>query len=491
MKKEKLKINNNVLYKNKTVEIFGDVIVPDIKPDIISIINTNGNSYISKKEISNGKVRFDGNLDTRIIYLSDSGETRSISTTLSFLETIEDENIKEEMKINYELKIVDVETKILNERKISVSARLEIMCSIKEIKEIEIINNIDELENIEKLEDKINIKNFLNTNMSKTSLKESLKIPDEDELAEILKIDVNIGNTENKISYNKILAKAEVEVKVVYLTENNNIKVITGQFPIMSFIDMENIKEENKCCTEYKIKNMLITPNSKEQHSILIQIEFEVECEVYEVKQINIIKDMYGTKKDISFKQNNMYVNVVKEKEGTDKIQIQEKIFVEDICKIVDIDFGVMIVNKNQLNNIINYEGNLKVNILYEIENKQGICEKQVKIPFIIKRDNLEEIKLNIIKKEFTLINEDANINVEIEINEIKENCEEINLINEIKVSEKEEENEFSMIVYFIKQEDTLWDVCKKFKVSQSQICEYNNIEDSKLIPGNKLYIVR
>ena len=491
MKKEKLKINNNVLYKNKTVEIFGDVIVPDIKPDIISIINTNGNSYISKKEISNGKVRFDGNLDTRIIYLSDSGETRSISTTLSFLETIEDENIKEEMKINYELKIVDVETKILNERKISVSARLEIMCSIKEIKEIEIINNIDELENIEKLEDKINIKNFLNTNMSKTSLKESLKIPDEDELAEILKIDVNIGNTENKISYNKILAKAEVEVKVVYLTENNNIKVITGQFPIMSFKDMENIKEENKCCTEYKIKNMLITPNSKEQHSILIQIEFEVECEVYEVKQINIIKDMYGTKKDISFKQNNMYVNVVKEKEGTDKIQIQEKIFVEDICKIVDIDFGVMIVNKNQLNNIINYEGNLKVNILYEIENKQGICEKQVKIPFIIKRDNLEEIKLNIIKKEFTLINEDVNINVEIEINEIKENCKEINLINEIKVSEKEEENEFSMIVYFIKQEDTLWDVCKKFKVSQSQICEYNNIEDSKLIPGNKLYIVR
>ena len=109
----------------------------------------------------------------------------------------------------------------------------------------------------------------------------------------------------------------------------------------------------------------------------------------------------------------------------------------------------------------------------------------------LIKRDNLEEIKLNIIKKEFTLINEDININVEIEINEIKENCEEINLINEIKVSEKEEENEFSMIVYFIKQEDTLWDVCKKFKVSQSQICEYNNIEDAKLIPGNKLYIVR
>ena len=491
MNKEKLKINNSVLYKRKTIEITGDIIVPDIKPDVISIINTNGNSYICKKEISNGKIRFDGNLDAHIIYLSETGETRCISSTLSFLETIEDENIKEDMKLNYELKMINIETKILNERKISVLAKLEILCSFKETKEVEVINNIDELENIEKLEDKVNIKNFLNANISKSSLKESLKIPDEDELAEILKVDVNVENIENKISYNKILAKAEAEVRIMYLTENNNIKLITEKFPIMSFIDMENVKEENNCNTEYKIKNMLITPNSKEQHSILVQIEFEVECEVYEIKQINIIKDMYGTKKDISYKQNNMLVNVVKEKNHTEKIQIEEKVFVEDICKIVDIDFGVIITNKNELNNIVNYEGHVKANILYEVENKQGLCEKQVKIPFIIKRNNLEEIKLNIIKKEYTLTNENVNINLEIEIIEIKENCEEINLINEINITEKEEENEFSMIVYFVKQEDTLWDVCKKFKVSQSQICEYNNIENLKLIPGNKLYIVR
>ena len=53
----------------------------------------------------------------------------------------------------------------------------------------------------------LNIKNFMNANISKASLKESLKIPDEDELAEILKVDISVGNIENKISYNKVLAK--------------------------------------------------------------------------------------------------------------------------------------------------------------------------------------------------------------------------------------------------------------------------------------------
>ena len=53
MNKQKIKVNNSVLYKSKTIEVRGDVIVPDIKPDIISIINSNGNAYIYKKEILN------------------------------------------------------------------------------------------------------------------------------------------------------------------------------------------------------------------------------------------------------------------------------------------------------------------------------------------------------------------------------------------------------------------------------------------------------
>lgn len=491
MNKEKLKISNSVLYKNKTIELTGDIIVPDIKPDIVSIINTNGNVYIYKKEIMSKKIRIDGNLDSHIIYLADNGETRSISATLNFLETVEDENIMENTKLNYNIKILNIESKVLNERKISINAQVELVCSLKENKEIEIINSLDDCEGIEKLEEKINIKNFLGTNTAKASLKENLKISEEDELAEILKIDINLSNIENKISYNKVLAKAEAEIRIIYLTENNNIKVASGNFPIMSFIDIENVKEENKCNTEYKIKNMLFTPNSKEQHSILVQIEFEVECDVYEEKEVNVIKDMYGTKKDISYKQDNILVNVVKEDCKKEKIDIEEKVFIEDICKVIDIDAVAIIINKNEVNKIVNYEACIKANILYEIENKSILCQKEVKIPFIIKRDNNEEIKLTITNKEFTLTNENVNLSFEVEINEIRENCERINLINEIKIEENKEENDFSMIVYFIKPEDTLWEICKKFKVSTNQISEYNNLDNSKLVPGNKLYIVR
>ena len=491
MNKEKIKINHSVFYKSKKIEVSGDIIVPDIKPDIINIINTNENSYICKKEIVNGKIRFDGNVDARIVYLSDIGETRSISTTLNFIETMEDEKISDKMNVECLLKTIDVNTKILNERKISVVVQMEIICTFKENKELEIISNIDNVSDIEKLEEKIKIKSFVGENIGKASLKENLKLNEQDELAEILKIDVNILNIENKISYNKVLAKAEAEIKIMYLTENNNIKLITEKFPIMSFIDVENIKEENECNTKYNIKNMLIMPNSKEGHSILVQIEFEVECEINEYKQINIIKDMYGLKKDISYKKEDVFVNVVKENFEKEKIEISEKIFVEDICKIIDIDFIPIISNKSELNEIINYEGYVKAKILYEIENKQGLFEKQVKIPFIIKRNDSEEIDLIISRKDFALSNENVNISLEIEIKKIRENCECINLIKEIKIEEIKQENDYSIIIYFIKPEDTLWEICKRFKVSTDKISKYNDLDDSKIIPGNKLYIVR
>ena len=95
MEKNTVVINKKTASNTKKIEVNGDIIVPDIKPDIVSIIDTNGIAYIYKEEISSGRIRVDGNIDAYVIYLSDSGETRSIQTTLNLIESIEDSNITE------------------------------------------------------------------------------------------------------------------------------------------------------------------------------------------------------------------------------------------------------------------------------------------------------------------------------------------------------------------------------------------------------------
>ena len=96
MEKNAVIINKKVSKTSKILEVNGDIIVPDIKPDIVSIINTNGVPYIYKEDISVSKMRFDGNIDSYIVYLADNGETRSIQTTLSFSDSFEDNEDLEE-----------------------------------------------------------------------------------------------------------------------------------------------------------------------------------------------------------------------------------------------------------------------------------------------------------------------------------------------------------------------------------------------------------
>ena len=84
--KESVCINQIVGQKREEIEVEGDVIVNDIKPDVLNIISTNGIPCVYKKEVMDGKIRIDGSINTYIIYLADdeSNTVRSLNTVLDF-----------------------------------------------------------------------------------------------------------------------------------------------------------------------------------------------------------------------------------------------------------------------------------------------------------------------------------------------------------------------------------------------------------------------
>ena len=84
--KENLCINQLINYKKEEIIAEGDVIVNDIKPDVLSIVSTSGIPCIYKKEVMAEKVKIDGSVNTYVIYLADSeqNEIRSLNTVLDF-----------------------------------------------------------------------------------------------------------------------------------------------------------------------------------------------------------------------------------------------------------------------------------------------------------------------------------------------------------------------------------------------------------------------
>ena len=58
-----INVNRIVSKKKESFILEEDIIIPDVKPDILNTINTIGNVCIYKKEVLDGKIRLDGEVN--------------------------------------------------------------------------------------------------------------------------------------------------------------------------------------------------------------------------------------------------------------------------------------------------------------------------------------------------------------------------------------------------------------------------------------------
>ena len=358
--KEALCLNRVVAEKKEIIFAQEDMIVPDSKPDILNTISTSGVVCIYKKEIQEGKIKIDGNVNTYIMYMPDGEEegVRGLNTSLDFSENIEIPNCLEGMQANIRTKIKSMECKVINGRKIGIKVAIEVQIKIYNKEEIEIVNDIPEMNGIQMLKENVTVNSLIGEGDNKIYAKDTIQIDSIDLLAEILKVNIDITDKDIKVSYNKVLAKAEANIKIMYLTEDNRVNQVTCRIPTVGFIDIPNISEDNICDVNYEIKNLVIKPNAQEEHSIYIEMEIGVSCNVYEEKQINFIQDLYHPDINLNIGKKQVLTMSGKRTIKGEK-QIREKINIKDIegMTLLDVDILPEIIKEDKIYSKILYEG--------------------------------------------------------------------------------------------------------------------------------------
>ncbi len=498
--KESLCVNKLVTTKKDVILVEGDMIVPDSKPDILNTICTSGVVCIYRKEILEEKIRLEGNINTYIMYMADDSQekVRGLCTNLDFSENISVPSCKEGMDCILTTKLKSIEAKVINGRKVGIKAAIEIEVKIYSNEDIEIVNDIHNAEGIQILKEDLKVNSLVGTGDTKIYAKDTINIDNADNLAEILKANIDIGDKDIKISYNKILTKSEAEVKIMYLTEDNRISNVTAKIPVVGFIDIPNVTEENICDIDYEVRNIVLKPNSIEEHSIAIEIEIGVMASVYEEKQINLIQDLYSPNENLTF--NKKRITTITNKRNMQEIkQIREKIVIEGMenRNIIDVDVNPIIENQNRVNHKIVYGGELELKFIIS-NNELQVDTRIAKIPFDYEiEDDTEDENVNrnmeiqVINKDFVIQNEGAvSSNIDLGINLNSYRSTNMNIIDEIQTNGEREEQDYSILMYIVKKDDSLWKIAKRFGSTIEDIVRTNGIEDENRIdPGQKLFI--
>lgn len=498
--KETVCVNQIIGQKLDNLVVEGDMIVPDIKPDILNTVSNSGNVCIYKKEVLDGKIRIDGSVNVYITYLADNeeGDIRSLNTTLDFTNIIDFNGCKTGMTLDENISVKSIECNVINGRKIGIKAILDTNIKVYSNEDIEVVNEILDMPNLQLLEDLLEINSLVGEGSTKVYAKDTVIIDGIDDLAEILKVNVKIVNRENKVSYNKILAKAEAEVKIMYLTEDNRINLVTSRIPVMGFVDMENVVDTHICNTKYKLKNLIVKPNNVEEHSIYVEAEIEISCFVYENKNLRIIQDLYCPNMPINFTQKSIETRAYKDS-IRDVLVLKERFNIEENSKIYDTELNVNIISTKIQNGTIYYEGELELDYIYGGANFNQLKTKNIKFPFnhsvtlpasdrTIVETNAEIQDASVVVLPDNTV--ELNVNIEFCIETYRD--EKLNIIEEIDIADEPILSNHSMVIYYTKKGDTLWNIAKRFNTTIEEIANINNIENPDRIDvGMQLFIPR
>lgn len=487
---EKIDIKKSIGTKKKTINIEKDYILPDSKPDIIKVQNENANVFIVKKENMENKLKLEGESVLRITYLTSEGKTRVLKIEDTFAEILDFQGLTETSYINEEIKVTSIQINILNERKIHFRLETEYIAKASKKENIEFIHEINPVHQLQTLNKTMKINSYIGHGETKINLQEKMEIENLQENIEIVKIEPTITNIEKKMSYNKVLVKADCMIKCLYITETGMAYITKKEVPIMGFLDIENVEDTNECNINFSMKRLEASENEKEvKPTINIEMEFNVVGDVYQEKEINILEDLYCLNNKTNYKTQKVILEGSKEK-IIQSSKIKEKVVIENINQIYDAEYKIQ--NIQVIGKYI--EGNLSIKYLYSTFENPTINKKETTVKFQIALETeTSEVRLQIINSK-SIILPDSSIDTEIdvEISDSVASKNEIQLINEITLEEENDDDGYSMIVYFVKQGDSLWKIAKKFKSTVNEIANVNEIADeNKIQIGDKLYIPR
>lgn len=508
-KRKNLNLNKCCINDNVSNWIEQDIIVPDSKPDALKIVHVNVTPYVSDVEVMEDRIKVIGKLNYFVIYRVDDEvfNTRGLFGCYPFTENLQVKGVTKDMNITVMPNTKNVIYALPNERKISVKSEICFKVKAKCTTNVQIISLFDTEENIECKMATDSFNNILQHKKSIIASKDDVMLPkDAEDYFETLDINTKIINTEFKESYNKIMVKGDIEVKLLYLseTEKGKIKKVKFLVPFSAMIELENINDKSKFEIEYNLQNFDLKLNSDITTTKTMNADYRIEADVtmYEKEETEYVEDFYSQNRELDFK--NSRIEVVKKDFTINKnIEVREILsnILSENTNVIDYTLDInSIVPTVNANNNVNVEGNAKISIITQNTENGEIDTKQVEV-FVNSNIELEnvtsdaKITVDISNNGVNLVQSGRDISLDMNIIAkcYIENIAPINIIDKIDSNSLDLANIDSMNIYIVKPGDTLWNIAKKYKTSVEKILKTNEdiLDPDNINVGQKIFVIR
>ena len=120
-----------------------------------------------------------------------------------------------------------------------------------------------------------------------------------------------------------------------------------------------------------------------EEHSIYVEAEMELNCFIYENKDINVIQDLYSPCEQLTFKKKEVKTMTGK-KNFRSTCNMREKLPMPEVgnARICDVSVVPIMQNQTVLTDRVTYEGEVRLAFLLLENGSMQMQQKEVTLPF-------------------------------------------------------------------------------------------------------------
>lgn len=491
-----------------------DFNVPDLKPDVMRLIQDKGEIKIEEVGILPGHIRLVGVLKFQLLYRSDGEERKvsSLSGEIPFQESLAMDGLTEYDTARIRWQIEDLSVGLINSRKLSVKALVMLTAVVNEIYDEEVALAQEGSEDIQVLESTRTMLQLFFAKKDTFRFKEEIMMPsNKPNIREVLWRSVQLRSVEMRLQENGILIKGEVLVFVLYLgeEEEERLQWLESALPFSGTLDCSGCNEDMTLDITYDIAAMELEPRPDydgEERMLHLELVLELDIRVYQEEQVQILEDLYA----VNCRLLPEYESAVFEQllvKNASKCRVSDRISIgenqEGILQLCASDGSVAVDRVEIVEGGLSVSGTLTVQILYvTADDRNPLASLRDVIPFqhMIEVPGItaeSRYQLEACLEQLTTIMLDSSlveIKAVISLNSIvfeRNPTRRIVSVQEEPLDMEALQESPGIIGYIARSGDRLWDIAKENYTTIASIKETNHLTEDVLKGGEKVLIIK
>lgn len=485
LENKKMPIYRETHHQIKTIQESAETVVPDVNEDIGKIASIQSTLTLKSKDIVNDGVSISGEANITVLYITETEDSVAhIKLSKSFSIQYEIPDIKQDNTAQINLQLSNIEARVINPRKVSVTLEIcgELSCfSSEAIDELSLIP--EEYSNVLKANNAAFEVMLPNSVCEKTfAINEQFIFPAaKAEPNKIVFSKVNLNVTDSQHVGSKLIVKGTTNISVCY-TSNDAVHPIFTQFTsAFSQIIDTGCESIDNCSYSLELTSCYfdLLETISGEHALDVELHAVIQIVCRKKQKIQYISDMYSNLMPLNMVFQDKTITDTSEIKY-DRVSINEKLSVADECE----DILCVIPSISQMGiSDTTMRGTICFDIIYK--NKGGSISAvhrsiNPEVKELLPGSRLVSYKLN----NMDIHPYESIVDVQCALEYAYQSFTklEYSRVDLVEMNEEQayDTSAFPSVTMVRFNDETLWELAKTYHSSVEKICENNDMENLK-----------